>query len=324
MMRRQWAVVALVLAGVSQAQIQEQRLLAGYVLDSRSGTLRSVRGIPGAARLGDAVSFDFFIAEAAVGNGRAVVISAEESPRVFLLRHLDAPVPEVIAIDSPMGPISRVYLNAPATTALLYSSAGEFAQFATGLDGTPELSQPIPASALRGMFLDAAVAETRNCALLTSFDDESGYLQHVCADSGQVGLIGRFPGVRPAAVGWFQGDRDALIADAAGNELLLLPRFLSGASPIVLAGVADGIDGPAALLPLNSTTVAVMNRGSASLVVADSRQAGQTRRIELPELPTRLEWLGASGVLACTRIGTGPLLLVEPRREYAALYVPMN
>lgn len=324
MMRGHLAVLALLLAGASQAQIHEQGLLAGYVLDSRTGTLRSVRGLPGASRLGDPVPFDHLISDAEVRSGRAVVITSEESPRVFLLRHLDAPVPEVVAIDSPRGPVSRVYLNTLGTTALLYSAAGEFAQFATGLDGTPVLSEPIPASALTGTFLHAAVAETQNCALLTSFDAESGYLQYVCAGTGQLGLIARLPGVRPAAVGWFAGDRDALIADSAGNELLLLPQFLSGTAPVVLAGAAQGIDGPAALLPLNSTTVAVMNRGSASLVVADSRLTGQARRIELPEMPTRLEWLGTSGALACTRIATGPLLLVEPRREFVALYVPMN
>lgn len=323
-MRWQWAAVAL-LAGAAQAQIQEQGLLAGIVLDSRTGTLRPVRGIPGAARLGDPIPFEPVIAEAAVRNGRAVVISAEESPKVSLLRHLDAPSPEVIPLDSPIAPVSRVYLNGSATTALLYSYVNESAQFVTGLDGTPKLSDPIPASALSGRFLDAAVAETRNCALLTSFDGENGYLQHVCADSvGPVDVIARLPGVRPAAVGWFQRDRDALIADAAGNQLLWLPQFSSGAAPVALAGPNDGIEGPAALLPLNGTTVAVMNGGSASLVLADTRRAGESRRIELPELPTRLEMLNASAVLACTRIGPGPLLLVDPRRDFAAVYVPMN
>jgi hypothetical protein len=323
-MRWQWAVVAL-LAGVAQAQIQEHGLLAGYVLDSRTGTLRRVSGIPGAARLSDPIAFDQVIAEASVRNGRALVISAEESPRVSLLRNLDAPAPEVIPIDSPLAPVSRVFLNASATTALLYSSVNESSQFVTGLDGTPKLSDPIPSSALVGRFLDAAVAETRSCALLTSFDDEHGYLHHVCADSvAQVAVIARLPGVRPAAVAWFDRDRDALIADAAGNELLLLPQFSTGTAPVTLAGPNDGIDNPAALLPLNSTAVAVMNRGSASLVLVDARQTGVTRRIELPEIPTRLETLGASGALACTRTGPGPLLLVDPRRDFAALYVPMN
>lgn len=323
-MPRRWAVAAL-FAGVALAQIHEQGLLAGYVLDSRSGTLRRVLGIPGSARMSDPIPFEQPIAEATVRNGRAVVISAEELPKVSLLRHLDRPAPEVIPIASPIAPVSRVYLNGSATAALLYSSVNESAQFVTGLDQTPKLSEPIPASALLGKFLAAAVGESRNCALLTSFDDQNGYLQHVCADSvGDVGVIARLPGVRPAAVGWFQQDRDALIADALGNELLLLPRFSTGAAPVTLAGPNDGIDRPAALLPLDSATIAVMNRGSASLVLVDSRQIGGARRIELPEIPTRLEFLDGSGVLACTRTGPGPLLLVEPRRDFAALYVPMN
>jgi hypothetical protein len=312
-------------AGIAQAQIHEHGLLAGYVLDSRTGTLRRVSGIPGAARLSDPIRFEPVIAEATARNGRALVISAEESPKVSLLRHLDASAPEVTPIDSTIAPVSRVYLNASATTALLYSSVNESAQFVTGLDGTPKLSDSIPASAILGRFLDAAVAETRSCALLTSFDDQHGYLQHVCADSvGQVGTIARLPGVRPAAVAWFARDRDALIADAAGNELLLLPQFSTGTAPVTLAGPNDGLDGPAALWALNGATIAVMNRGSASLVLVDTRQNGGTRRIELPEIPTRLESLNAAGALVCTRIGAGPLLLVDPRRDFAALYVPMN
>ncbi len=318
-----WAAVIL-LAGVLQAQIHEQGLLVGYVLDSRTGTLRGVRGIPGAARLGDPVPFQQAIASAAVRNGRAIVVSAEETPRVSLLRRLDAPVPDVLPIASTIEPVNRVYLNTLATTALLHSAAAESFQFVTRLDGTPELSTPVPVSQLRGKFLNAAVAETRSCALLTSFDDDNGYLQHVCAGSGQVELIATFPGVRPAAVGWWQKDKDALIADAAANELLLLPQFLSGTAPISLAGKDGGLEDPGALLPINSTTIAVMNRGSASLVIADSRQPGQSRRIELPEMPTRLELLDGSGVLACTGIGPDPLLLVDPRRDFAAFYVPMN
>jgi hypothetical protein len=323
-MQLKWVAVTL-LAGFAQAQIQEQGLLAGYVLDSRNGTLRRVSGIPGAARLGDPISFAQGIAEATVRNGRAVVISSEERPTVSLLRHLDATAPEVLPIDSTIAPVSRVYLNGSATTALLYSLVNESAQFVTGLDGTPKLSEPIPAPALAGRFLDAAVAETRSCALLASFDEQNGYLQHVCAESaGQVGMIAQLPGVRPAAVGWFQRDRDVLIADAAGNELLLLPRFATGTAPVSLAGPNDGIDSPGALLPLNGTTIAVMNRGSASLVLVNSLQIGSARRIELPEIPTRLESLDGSGALACTRTGLGPLLLVDPRRDFAALYVPMN
>jgi hypothetical protein len=318
-----WAAVIL-LTGALQAQIQEQRLVGGYVLDSRSGTLRSVRGLPGATRLGDPVPFPQVIAHAAVRNGRAVVISAEEPPLVSVLRQLDAPSPDLIPIHSSIGPVSRVYLNALATTALLYSTVTESFQFVTGLDGRPELSSPIPASDLQGKFLGAAVAESRGCALLTSFDDEGGYLQHVCTGSGQVGLIARLPGVRPAAVSWFQKDQDALIVDEAANELLVLPRFLSGAAPVSLAGATSGLDYPVALLPLTSTAIAVMNRGSASLVIVDIRQSGQSRRIELPETPTRLDFLDGSGALACTSIGPDPLLLVDPRRDYAAFYVPMN
>lgn len=318
-----WAIVFL-LAGALHAQMQEQKLMAGYVLDSRQGTLRGVRGIPGAARLGDPIAFPQAIAQAAVRNGRAVVVSAEEPARVSLLRQLDAAVPERIAIDDAIAAVSRVYLNGTATTALLYSSSGETFQLITGLDATPAVSTPIPAAGLRGKFLNAAVAETQSCALLTSADEESGYLYRVCAGSGEMGLMAQLPGVRPAAVGWWQQDRDALVADAANHELLLLTRFLIGAAPIPLARATDGLEDPGALLPLNRTTIAVMNRGSASLVLADTSQEGATRRVELPESPTRLELLDGFGVLACTDVGPGPLVLVDPRRDFAAFYVPMN
>jgi hypothetical protein len=323
-MRWQWAAVA-VFAGISQAQIQEQHLTAGYALDTRSGALRAVRGIPGAARLGDSIPFDQAIAEAAVRNGRAVVISAGRSPKVSLLRHLDAAAPEVVAIDPSIGAVSNVYLNGSATVALLYSSLNGSAQLVTALDKTPNLSDPIPASSLIGSFAAAAVAETRSCALLASFDDDGGYLQQVCADAAaQVGLIARLPGVRPTAVSYFQKDKDALVTDSARNELLRLPQFSTGTAPVTLAGPDDGIDNPAAIVPLDSTTIAVMNRGSASLVLADTRQSGGGRRIELPESAARLEWLDGSAVLACTRIGPGPLLLIDARRDFGAFYVPMN
>lgn len=323
-MRWQWAAVAL-LAGAAQAQIHERGLTAGYVLDSRTGTLRGIRGIPGATRLGDALRLEQPIAEAAVRNGRAVVITAEEEPRVLLLRRLDSDAPDVTSINTAIGPVNRIYLNAAGTTALLYSSIHESAQFITGLDGTVKVSEPVAGSAFAGKLLDAAIAESSSCALIASSDDENGYLQHVCADSvGQVGMVARLPGVRPAAVGWYRGDRDALVADAAGNALLLLPSFANGTAPVTLAGPNEGIDNPAALLPLNGSTIAIVNRGSASLVLVDGRQGNGARRIELPEVATRLEFLDGSAALACTRVGAGPLMLVDPRRDFAALYVPMN
>src|ERR1700736_5466969 len=149
-MRARALIFVGVFAGFACAEVQG--VVTGIVLDTRSGSLRPVLGIPGASPLGDPIPFPPGIVEAAIRNNSAVIVSAGQPSLVYLLRQLNSAAPEVIKLDSSIAAVSGIYLNGPATTALLYSSSNDLFQFVTGLDALPQLSDPIPASLMRGTF----------------------------------------------------------------------------------------------------------------------------------------------------------------------------
>jgi hypothetical protein len=320
---RSGLLLAILLAG-GPAYAQVQGVTSGYAIDTRSGSIQPVLGIPGAARLGDPSVLPSAAGEGVVANGRAVMISARRV-RVLVVQNLSSPAPAVIPLSGVIPDVSRVFLNGNATTALLYSDKRRLFQFITGVDSTPVVGDSFAASLLRGAFSAAAVAGSRPCALFASFDPANSYIQQACADSpGSVLDVAQLPAVRAAAISLSRQDQDALVADQAGNQILLLPDFAQGAGPIAVAGPAQGIDSPVAVLALGPTTFAAIDGVSPKLVLADSANPAAARTIALPAVPTQLEFLDPSGVLSCTRIGPGPLLLVDARQDFAPFFVPIN
>lgn len=301
---------------------QPQGVVTGFTIDERQGSVRAVLGIPGATRLGDPVELPAKVVGGAFGQGRGLAI-AGSAWSVYLLQNLGAPSPRVARLETAISGVTEVFLNPSATTALLYSGEYRRLQLVTSLDSTPVLGNSIPATLLKGAFSTAAVANASSCALIASYDAEGSSIQKLCAD-GTISAVAQLPGTRIGSIAWFREEQDAVAVDAAGRQILWLKNLDQGAAPVTLAGPSNGLVSPSAILPLDDATIAVADGGAASLLVIDTSKGVPPQTFPLPEAPTRLIALDAPGVLACNRVGSGPLLLVDTRHNYATSFVPMN
>lgn len=311
--------IALLALGTGVLSAQIQGVISGYVIDSQSGSIRSVLGIPGASRLGEPADLGFRILSGVIRNGRAVVISTEEPAQAYVLRELASrPVARRLPI-SP-SPTARVFLNRSATVALVYSAEAQTIQFVRGLDRAELLIHPPPAfaiSTLRGAFVDAAVADSTSCALIGTVDEFASYILKACSGiKNSIATIATLPGVRISSLAWFHGETDAIVADQLSNRILLLPG-ISG-SPIELAGSSPA----SALIALDDTRIAAISTETPALLVIDTEHAQASRTIALPATPTRLEFLASGGILALTQPDSQPLLLIDMRQDFAPFFVP--
>lgn len=317
------AVLALGLASAATTVLgQPQGVVSGYVIDGRTGSLRAVLGIPGATRLGDPIALPSRIQSGAIRSGRAVLLSQGLAQSVYVARNLSAAAPEVIALNAAIPHVSRVFMNPIGTTALLYSLTAHRFQFVTGLDTTPHAGDPISDSMVQGAFAAASVASSTGCALVASNDEAGAYLRKLCPDGSSPITVG-MTGAHISSLAWFRKDVDAVAVDQNSNQVYRLSDVSNGGSPVALAGPAQGIGFPAEVLPLDDSHVALTERGSATLRVFDTN-GGTSQSYTLTQVPTELDAMDEPGVLAISRIGPGPLLLVDTRHNFASFFVPLN
>ncbi|MCX6626014.1 MAG: hypothetical protein NTW28_00090, partial [Candidatus Solibacter sp.] len=125
----------------------------GLAYDSRWNTIRTIRGIPGAAILGDPVVAGFPLVAAAISPGQdlALVVSAA-GPQLRLIRFLgDNPAP--LPIDGAMDSPDRIVFSPAGRAALLFRNNPRQLQVLTGLADFPAVrdlpvSSPMAAMAI--------------------------------------------------------------------------------------------------------------------------------------------------------------------------------
>jgi hypothetical protein len=322
MSARALAFSTVVLCSVCCAQMSIHGVVSGYVLDGRSGTVRPVLGIPGAAYLGTALSLPWGVTALGIRGSRdiAVAISQEQPRRAYVVHGLSGAATaarlEAILPDS-----DRVFLSADGSAAAIVSTSQQQVQIVTNLASAPAVSDALPL-ALRGKITTVAVSNS-GCALVAGADDQSGQLVEICAaNPGAVIPIFDRDAFRPTAVAWLS-DQKVAVADAASNQVLLFAN-LDGSAPTVLLDRSSGIDSPVGLVAVDSSTMAVAITGGAALVVARTDGSRPPRIVALPVAPSQLEALDSPSILVSNALLDFPLLLVDVQQDYSAFFVPMN
>jgi hypothetical protein len=273
-MRQKWLlqiVPAVLLASVAAAQTGTALSgpTMGLVFDASQSALRPIRGIPGAATLGDAANPGFPLASATVSPRQdfALALRADDSSVVLALAGGgSAAVP-----GARPAPALMVFSPAGATAALYDSGAGRV-QVLTGLPDAAAVQSDVDISALAGPVAALAVDDAGSTLFLAAGAAETVALYRIAMD-GTSQFLASFRSV--AALRLSVNGREALLADSAAGAVYAI-RDLRGAGRMeTIASGRDGLGTPIAVesdsagrifVADQAGNVAILNRGRGPVV----------------------------------------------------------
>jgi hypothetical protein len=298
---------------------QQNRLagpVAGLVFDGPGHVLRPIQGIPGAALLGDAVTFGFDVAAVYVSphQDAAWVVGADRSLHLFRLQGGGA-VTEV-GLGGVSGAPQGVVFS-PSGTAAALVTLGK-ARVLTGLPDAPALvaTVAIPGSGTAPAALTRAAdsplpARTPDQALALS--DDGAYLLTV--SGGSLRLVGIHGENRSlietqagALVAFAAGGYDAAVMDSAAG-LTLVRDAAGAASAQVLAAPDEGLASPAGLAFSPDAKTLYVASAKARSVAAFHLADGSRTAIGCDCTPTTLAPMGS--LFRLNDPGPAPLWLLD-------------
>ena len=307
-MRQKWLlqiVPAVLLAGVAAAQTGTALSgpTMGLVFDSSHSALRPIRGIPGAAALGDAVNLGIPLASATVSPRQdfALALRADDSS-VVLARASGASAAVPGARPSPA---LMVFSPAGATAALYDSGAGRV-QVLTGLPDAAAVQSDVDISALAGPVAALAVDDAGTALFLAAGAAETVSLYRVGMD-GASQFLASFRSV--AALRLSANGREALLADSAAGAVYAI-RDLRGAGRIeTIASGRDGLGTPIAVESDSAGRIFVADQAG-NVTILD-RGHGSVVSLSCGCAPTGLFRLSGTATFRLTEPSDGPMWVLD-------------
>jgi hypothetical protein len=288
--------------------------ISGYAFDGRARSLRTIRGIPGASLVGEAVDFGSPLAAAWVSPNldSALIWSIDGAARLY---RLDAGKATHRPIDGLTAPARALY--SPSGTALALFVAGSVRIY-SGLPDAPALAGTIDlpgeTRVVRGGQTLAKVR--RPAGNDAALSDDGRYLLYVSGDAAELlGVAGDSRRLTPAHAGtqlaFAAGSHDAAVIDA---QAITLFQDAAGAATIRrLPGVTGAraasfsTDGKRLFLAGDAVTVLDLADGQRTDLPCDCR-------------PAELSRMGATFRL--NEIGSGPIWLLDAAASPKVLFVP--
>ena len=292
--------------------------VAGWTLDSRTGTIRAITGLPGALRLADAVVLPFGVtaAEFTPSGDRALVLTATTPSRLMVLKALQSVAPEIADLGEVADGTRLLAANAKGNAAVVYSAAQNELRFVTGLDREPVLSSPVSTAALAGPITAGILDEAGQCAVLGT-----GAIETLCADASSNRVLPDTT-LNITALAFANGNRDVIFADAAGQQIVRINGYAQAPALTVLAAQSSGLIRPIALAILASGQILVADADAQMLLAIDSA-TGTIVSTQLDIAPTQLRPLTNRTLLLLNDLSALPFTLfaTEAMRTY---FVPAN
>jgi len=309
-MRQNWLlqiVMAVFLAGVAAGQTGTvlSGPTLGLVFDSSQSALRPIRGIPGAASLGDPVNAGFALASATVSpqQGYALALKADDSS-VVLVR-AGAAVSSAAVTGARPAPALVVFSPA-GTAAALYDSGAGRVQILTGLPDAAAVQSDVDISALAGPVAALAVDDAGSSLFLAAGPAETVSLYRVAAD-GTSQFLASFRSV--AALRLSSNGREALLADSAAGAVYII-RDLRGAGRIeMIASGNDGLGTPIAVESDSAGRIFVADQAG-NLTILD-RSHGSVLSLPCGCAPTGLFRLSGTATFRLTEPSGAPMWVLD-------------
>jgi hypothetical protein len=247
-MRQKWLlqiVMAVLFAGVAAAQAGPALSgpTLGLVFDSSQSALRPIRGIPGAATLGDPVNLGFQLASATVSPRQDFALALKADDSSLVLVRAGAEVSSAAVPDARPAPALVVFSPAGAAAALYDSGSGRV-QILTGLPDAPAVQSDVDISTLAGPVAALAVDDAGTSLFLAAGAPETVSLYRIAMD-GASQFLASFRSV--AALRLSGTGREALLADSAAGAVYII-RDLRGVGRMeMVASGRDGLGAPIAV-----------------------------------------------------------------------------
>jgi hypothetical protein len=298
--------------------------ILGYVLDAQAQAIRPVNGIPGSSSLGRPLALPFPVAAAALSprGDFALTVSASDDHTAYLLRNLGgAPNVNYIGIEGAISGADRIFLNADASAAAMLVSDTRQLQVLRGLPDAPRAGPALDLSSIPGTIAALAIASAGSNVLIAASAGHGALYLASAGEQIRPRLIGSFGS--PSALTLLNNDQDVIVADVAVNELTLLRNFAGVPESFRLAGVRDGISGPAGLgISADGTRLYIANGGSRTLDIWSFALQAIEASFPLDARPTQLVPFQGSSTFVLNNAGEHPLLLLDTAADPAVYFVP--
>jgi len=308
-------IIVVLLAALALAA-QEARLtgpVSGFVVDSQSGSIRPILGVPGASYLGDALLAGLDWASVAPDGKAALAVKGES---LYLIRGLDELAPSSTAVG---GAIDRPDLAAwsrDASVAVLYSSAGRRLQVIAAPAGEPVARAPVELPELQGR-VTALALDCSGEHVLVGVESDG---VHLLSPGTPPALLAPLKG--PVALTLAHGERTLFVADRASRQVFEIRDFAAAPKLLVVADASD----PVGLgLSRDEMSLFVASGSERSLDIYDLSTRSLAARIALDAEPSRLNLLSASALYLLNSVqGGDPLLVLDASREPGVFFVPVG
>ena len=282
-------VLLFVSAGVF-AQIHAP--VTGYLFDNGAGSLRAVRGIPGAAVLDAGIDVQMTIDRAAVSPNQdySFLVSDET---LFILKFGDRSEPRPL-LQAP----NRIALSPSGSAAALLYTESRVMRIVTGL---PDRFQMLREFAIDDSFdlsQTMAVSDQGDAVLGTDFYSREG------AISPLMGI-----GKTSAAV-FIKNRSDLIVVDGAFNQIVRFTAPAHGTSRIIIAEEGDGVLDPIGVGASLDGRRVFASMGSGTIISADLT-SGQLTTMLCNCRPSTMQQLKGNAVFRLTDIEYSGILILD-------------
>lgn len=286
-----------------------------HLLDPETGSLHRVDGIPGASGIGAPLSLDFLVAQATVAPNQEFAIVRDGEGRSLVI-DLSASPPSAVELTGALVEADGALISPSSRHAALYSAASGQIQFLSDLSGTPTAGETLALEKGVGEWTAFSISDM-GVVLVAAAQADSGSLYTLSLESGSR----RIGAVRRAGdLAFFAGSNDAVIADTAANEIILIRDVLARRQTSVIASADDEIANPFSVkVTADGRYVAVAMPGGVATVPVFG---GVPVSTPCACTPTSLVPLAGGNVFQLTADVRNPLQIVEVGAESRVLFIP--
>ncbi|HLG98165.1 MAG TPA: hypothetical protein VKX49_17750 [Bryobacteraceae bacterium] len=308
--------IGIMVAGVFAADTNIQSPLTGLVFDGTA--VRPIVGWPGASVLGDRIDlgFDAVAVQFNFAKDFGVAIDGS-SAKVMLLRGVRSGRISSSAIGQTTA--DSIELNSAGTAGVLVSKSNATVQIVNGLPDAPVFSQTISFSAV-GYPLTAVDADDAGASILAGFSD------------GNHGEVDRFDSAGgrsilsaagyPSAVRYANTGKDAVIADSATNQVILI-RDVQGLKEQLVAASGSDVVGTLAMRVWNGQLL-VACPGAHKVIQVDLSQPAVVGEFDIPVAPSRVDGLVDAQTFLVTDVGSAPSYILRMSGQPATYFIPAS
>jgi hypothetical protein len=318
------AVVFLLVASCASAdEIHFAGIVAGFIFDSPSSSIRPVLGVPGAAMLGSPVAHDIDAAEIAPGGDRAVVSKGGRLYLISGLRSGSVDWTPISGISTGISKIDQVVWNSASSAAALYSSdAGALLLIRIPGDGSLEefsLDVASLGSAMGPILVDR---DGRYLVAMTASEPAALY---VLDRQSTPKRIAQFD--RPGPMCFAGKERDVLVTDASRRQIVSIQDVFGTAGAVPFGALPDGVTTPVGLAVSPGDTHAfVADKASKRIAVYETGTRNMIDQIPLDTEPAFLKQFSRDSLFLLNGSASGnqPLQLLETGDKVSVYFVPTD